>query len=116
MINQDTLESVSGWAVRTRQILSDNIDKLKVVETGEFKASLRVDTRVSGTQIICSFKFMLKGKFSDMGAGRGQSANTKKTKRKTKKWYSRAFYGRLSSLRGMIGYRVASEVVKSSKL
>ncbi len=112
MINQDTLSSVSGWAVRTRQILSDNIDRLKVIESGELKASLRVDTKISGTQIICSFKFMLKGKFVDMGAGRGRKANDKKNRNKTKQWYCRAFYGRLSSLRGMIGYRLAEEVGK----
>ena len=111
-MNEQTFDYVKSWAERTREILANNLNSLQVIESGELKASLRVRTDVIGSNIRVRFSFLAQGKYADMGAGKGQKANTKKTLRKAKKWYSRAFFSRLGQLQMAVGRLQVEEITK----
>lgn len=60
-----------------------------------------------------------RGRFVDMGVGRGvpiekvkaprQRSRGAKRKRRAKKFYSKPFYGRLNDLQGAVGYKMMEE-------
>ncbi len=103
---------VSGWAVRTEKLLRENIDKKGIVQSTRLKASLKHSIEENNGKIIITFQFSMTGKFTDMGAGRGQKANTKTTKRRQKVWYRKTFFGRKAALQKAVYFQVQEEVKK----
>ena len=108
----ETFHEVEQWAAETNKWILKGMQDLKVGVTGDLKASLRYQVRTNSTDIRVNFSFRLKGKFVDQGAGRGQQANTKKTKRKAKKYFSKNFYGGVARLRNILRVRLESDVRK----
>ena len=103
---------VSGWAVRTEKLLRENIDKKGVIQATRLKASLKHSIEENNGKIAITFQFSMTGKFLDMGAGRGQKANTKTTKRKQKVIYRRTFFGRKAALQRAVYFQVQEEMKK----
>ncbi len=103
---------VAAWAENTTSRLRANIDKLKVKDIGELKLSIGHKISLSGNNIRVKHYFMLKGKFSDQGAGRGQKANTKTTKRQAKKWFSHTMYGQVAKLQFVVQAKIETQVRK----
>ena len=103
---------IPGWAVRTEKLLRENIDKKGVIQSTRLKASLKHSIEENNGKITITFQFSMTGKFLDMGAGRGQKANTKTTKRKQKVWYRKTFFGRKVALQTAAYFQVQEEVKK----
>lgn len=111
-MNPEVKNYVDFWANDTTERLKAGIDKLIVRDTGELKASIRSTVSVANSDIRVKFSFMLKGKFSDMGAGRGQPANTQRSKRIAKKWASPVLFGAIHKLQAVVQSTYMSEVRK----
>lgn len=100
---------VGRWLKRTQDVLLEEIDRLEVKESGDLKRGLSAKVTERGEGIIhAEISFLTRGRFVDMGAGSGSKAKGL-NKRKAKKWYSPAFYGRLSYLQGALGYAIMEE-------
>jgi hypothetical protein len=102
---------MSQWSSRTRDILEGNLVRMNIGISNKLSQSLREETTTSGDMVKSSLSMLARGRFRDMGAGSGSRANSKK--RKPKKWYSRAYYGRLSSLYGAIGYKMSQDTMSA---
>jgi hypothetical protein len=108
-MNPEIEQIAQKWSEDTEKALKESITKLKIGATGTLKTSIKSILLTSGDTITVKLSMQMKGRFVDGGAGRGQQMNTKKTRRKAKKFYSRTFYGRLSGLRGAISFQYAQE-------
>lgn len=114
-MNPEIPKLATEWTNNTVETLKSSISKLKIGDTGDLKASITGSTEISGETVTVRLRMKLKGRFVDMGAGRSQPANTKRTARKAKKFYSRTFYGRLSGLRGAVSFQYVQETRKILK-
>lgn len=122
----DTEVFFSRWVKRTEEILVGQLAAKKIGVTDDLKRSVqsRMITMADG-YLRGEFMFMERGRFVDMGAGRGSNtdrslydmddAYTNRKKRKPKKWYSRPFYGRLNDLEGAIGYAIMEQAIDEVK-
>jgi hypothetical protein len=107
---EDIFDFVSGWAVRTEKMLRENIDKKGVIDSKALKASLSHSVERQQGGIRITFQFSMTGKFTDMGAGRGQKANTKTTKRKQKVFYRKTYFGRKAALQRAVFINTHEEI------
>lgn len=108
-MNPEIPKLATEWTAKTVEALKTSINKLNIGSTGDLKSSIIGTASISGETVIIRLRMKLKGRFVDMGAGRSQPANTKRTARKAKKFYSKTFYGRLSGLRGAISFQFVQE-------
>ena len=116
---------IRNWMSRTELIFNREMDRLRIGESEDLRQSLRHKVmQQSQSMIVGEFQFLVRGRFVDMGAGKGSkkietregnSALLGGSRRKPKKWYSRAFYGRLNDLQGVIGYRMMESAIDSVK-
>ena len=116
---------VQEWAARTDQILHAQLKAMGIGISDELFNSLR--NRVyqqAGATIGYDLSFLMRGRYRDMGAGRRRKIESihsngdiirgqKKGGRRPKKWYSRAFYGRLSALNGVVSARIAEQAISA---
>jgi hypothetical protein len=118
----EVFQVVQEWATRTDQILLQQMKAMGIGITDELFASVR--NRVyqqAGAQIGYDLSFLMRGRYRDMGAGRrrkiesiqsnGDIIRGQKKGRKPKKWYSRAFYGRLSALNGVVSAKLSEQAI-----
>lgn len=108
-MNPEVIQIAQKWSENTEKALKESLAKLKIGATGNLKTSIKSTLLTSGDTLTLKVSMQLKGRFVDGGAGKGQAMNTKKTRRKAKKFYSRTFYGRLSGLRGAISFQFVQE-------
>lgn len=108
-MNPEIPKLATEWTAKTVEALKTSIGKLNIGSTGDLKASISGTAEISGETVTVRLRMKLKGRFVDMGAGRSQPANTKRTARKAKKFYSKTFYGRLSGLRGAVSFQYVQE-------
>jgi hypothetical protein len=106
-------------------VLNRERKRLKVGESGKLDRSFQ--TRVlslSQDTFQSQMDFLLRGRFVDMGVGRGRKIESRQTNRellsptkarKPKKWFSRAYYGRLNDLQGVLGYQLIEASIRSVK-
>ncbi len=103
------------WANGVVRVLASNLKRRKVGVTGELLKSLHDEVVVRGNEIIASISADYTIRFSDMGAGRGQTArqarSARRTARKRKPVYNRTVYGALNSLQGAVGRVVMQSVL-----
>jgi hypothetical protein len=124
-MEQRVLKLLTSWTQRTEYILRLEIEKNKIGDTGSLEKSLKSEVmRLSEEKLEAQFEFLTRGRFVDMGAGRnyrklesrqGNEMLLNASKRKPKKWYSRAFWGRLNDLQGAIGYQLMEEAIDTVK-
>jgi hypothetical protein len=108
-------EITARWLARTGQVLIGQMERLKVEDTEALKAGLSTRLSERGSGIIAAeLSFLTRGRFVDMGAGRPTSLGTA-GRRKPKKWYSPAFYGRLNDLQGALGIQMSEETMAALK-
>jgi hypothetical protein len=119
----EVLQIVQEWAARTDQILHAQLKGMGIGISDELFNSLR--NRVyqqAGTMIGYDLSFLMRGRYRDMGAGRRRKIESiqsngdiirgqKKAGRKAKKWYSKAFYGRLSALNGVVSAKLSEQAI-----
>lgn len=117
------LEVVHDWEKSVHKVLQGRLSKLKVGDTGELSRSIKTDVMMrSEGMIYIELTMRARGRFRDMGVGRGVDfetalMNTERDKSRGAKrartpnyWYSRAFFGRLNSLQSALGYKAMHEV------
>lgn len=104
---EDTKAYVEEYHAKTATVLTGQIDRLKVGLKGkgqeDLKVSVRTSVETNGSTIIGKTFFLLHGRFRDMGTGSGGRGGN----RNPAKWYSPAYYGRLSALQGVVNVKVA---------
>ncbi|MBD3627588.1 hypothetical protein [Cyclobacterium sp.] len=119
------LQILTRWTERTEMVLERERKRLKVGKSGELDRSFKTRVlTVSQDLFESQIDFLLRGRFVDMGAGRGRKIESQagnralleeKSGRKPKKWYSRAYYGRLNDLQGVLGYQLMESAIQSIK-
>ncbi len=122
-MNLDLLPILTSWTERTLYILRLEKRKLDVDDTKALDASLDGKAiQASNEKLHSEIEFLLRGRFVDMGAGRKSSkietrdGNARKLKlRRPKKWYSRAFWGRINDLQGVFGFKLMEAAIRSVK-
>jgi hypothetical protein len=126
MINLETLDTLTEWMKRTEVIFHREITRLRIGETSQLDQSIEQEVKTnSETMLQGAFEFLMRGRFVDMGAGKGaRKLETREGNRqllqrgkgrRPKKWYSRAFWGRLNDLQGIMGYRMMEAAIDSVK-
>jgi hypothetical protein len=125
-MNLETLKTLTDWSRRTALVLDREIVRWKLQDTRDLQQSLkeRVDQKTESL-LVAQLQFLVRGRFQDMGAGRGSKRNFESrdgnrellggSKRKAKRWYSRAFWGRINDLQGVLGYRLMESAINSVK-
>lgn len=120
---------VASWADKTDQILLEMLRRHEVGVTEELYNSVRSKVyQMAGDMLGYELHFLLRGRFRDMGVGRGRGKSIAskvettatnreiiqgRTRRKAAKWYARPFYGRLNALEGAIGIAMMEQAVNS---
>lgn len=109
-----------NWQEKTKAILLRELKKQGVGVTDQLYKELHneLEKKAQG-YFNLSLIMLRRGRFIDMGVGRGvpiemvKASRTRsrgaKRKRRPKRWYSRAFYGRLNDLQGAVGYKMMEE-------
>jgi hypothetical protein len=127
-MNTEILDLLTRWTERTQMILEREIDRFGIGDTGALKDSLESQVRAKSEAILESeLQFLVRGRFRDMGVGRGSRAGRIETRagnrarastsggRKPARWYSRAFWARLNDLQGAIGYQLMESSIQVIK-
>jgi hypothetical protein len=123
-MNLETLKVFTDWFARTELVLRREKTRLKVDDTTVLDSSLSHQVHQRANSLLQGeLEFLVRGRFVDMGAGRKRKIETREGNltlltgrpRKPKKWYSRAFWGRLNDLQGILGYKLMEEAVDSIK-
>lgn len=124
----ELFEVLAEWGRRTDLVLRAEIGKLGIGVTEELLASVRYRVFQEAAGAGYDLSFLDYGRFVDMGVGRGHGMDAKierqktnaalirsqrKKERKPKKWYSRAFYGRLNTLNGVVSGAMVERAVKA---
>lgn len=118
------LKILTRWTERTDMILQMERRRANIGITGALDRSQEARVIQKGEALLESqLDFLLRGRFVDMGVGRGRSIESMRTnrellaprRRKKKQWYSRAYYGRINDLQGVLGYRIMESAIRSVK-
>lgn len=114
----DIYNFVKAWGEKTADRLKQSAQSLNVRQSGGLIASIRAATLQTGKGVAFELSFNTSGRFVDMGAGRGASITERRASRrgkyrKPKKWYSPAFYSRLNSLEGGLGFQIMEAATKN---
>jgi hypothetical protein len=125
MSNQlNILKILTKWTERTDTILRLERKKAGIGETGALERSQQTAVMQKSEAVLESqLEFLIRGRFVDMGVGRGRSLESMRTnkallsgrKRKKKMWYSRAYYARINDLQGVLGYQLMESAIRSIK-
>lgn len=112
-------EVVHRWQRGTKRVLLQEIFDKRVQDTFKLEDSLSGSTTFISPNIIADISFLMHGRFVDMNVGRGRPIGhtrvMSKARLKDKKWYSPAYYGRLSKLHAAIGYTLIEDIRTSMK-
>lgn len=125
-MNLPLLKLLTDWTARTELVLRLQKKRLGVDDTQELDKSLSGKVRELGDAMLeAELNFLVRGRFVDMGAGRARKIESRDTNadlirgksktRKPKKWYSRAYYGRINDLQGIIGYQLMESAIRAVK-
>lgn len=118
-MNKETELFFRKWSAKTMRILEREMRRLDVKDTDELRRGMSEAVSIEGSRLVAQLKFKLYGRFVDMGAGRPRIEGQNQKRdflisrgRKPKKWFSAPFYGRLSDLRGGIGYKMTETAIE----
>ena len=133
--NHEVSALFERWLTRTEEIMRQRISQMDIGSypgkkgPDELLRSLSSRMRDLGSGYLeGSFSFLERGRFVDMGSGRGYSfgqsirgthdletGRRKNKGRRPKKWYGKVFYGRLNDLQGAVGYTMMENVLETLK-
>jgi len=123
--NVDVAVLFEKWLDRTVEIHLTELTKQDIGETDDLRRSVTKHfRRMSEGYLEGGLIFLERGRFVDMGSGRGVSfgrstrgfdLETIKSGRKPKRWYSKVFYGRLNDLQGALGLKLMEQVVEQGR-
>ncbi len=105
-MNPQLLQYAQEWTSTTERMLKSRVDKFQIKGRGLLKNSIQARLKSEGSKIVITIDMRTSGKYSDMGAGRGQKANTNTTARKQKKWANKFLYGRMYQLQRVASFEV----------
>lgn len=124
----DVEQFFSNWLKHNEEIFRDEIKDKAIGDKNELARSFNHELKRLGEGFLEGGHFFLtRGRFVDMGVGRGhgRGALTSSSRsegwsrgrkgRKPKKWYSPAFYGRLNDLMGATGARISEQAIRNIK-
>jgi len=116
-LNPKTEEFFRRWVRITERNLLHALRRHGIHDTGNLRSGLHAKVIEKGDKLLAEYYFKVYGRFVDMGAGgfvesRQSNRDIMLGKRKPKPWYSKTFFGRLSNLRGAIGYQMMEQVVR----
>lgn len=124
-MNLEILQILTKWFARTEMVLRIEKRKLRVDKTYALERSLSSEIRQKTNEILeGELNFLIRGRFVDMGAGKkanklesrdGNGRLLKVKARKPKVWYSKAWYGRINDLQGVLGYKMMESAIDSVK-
>jgi len=123
-MNLPLLKLLTDWTRRTELVLRLQKKRLGVDDTNELDKSLSGKVRQQADAMLESeLAFLVRGRMVDMGAGRARKIESRATNaelltaktRKPKKWYSRAYYGRINDLQGIIGFQLMESAINAVK-
>jgi len=116
---------LTRWTERTEMVLTRERKMLKVGDTGALDNSFKTRVlKLSQTTFESHLDFLIRGRFVDMGVGRERKIESRESNRKLlspqksrkpKKWFSRAYYGSLNDLQGVIGYQLIESSIQAVK-
>jgi hypothetical protein len=134
-VNVEVSQLFDRWLSRTEDIMRSRISEMGIGSyrgkrgPDELLRSLSTQMRSLGQGYLeGSITFLERGRFVDMGSGRGYSfgqsirgshdletGRSKRKGRRPKKWYGKVFYGRLNDLQGAVGYTMMEGVMSTLK-
>lgn len=113
----------SRWIKRTDEVLHHELNRRGIGVSDDLDESIKSEmAHLAEGYLEGRFSFLVRGRFVDMGAGRGYTAGGNRTgselgdrrsKRKPKQWYSRPFFGRLNDLEGAVGFAIMEQAIDS---
>lgn len=124
-MQSEILQILTRWTDRTEMVLERERKRMKIGKSGDLDRSFQTRVlTVSQDLFESQIDFLLRGRFVDMGVGNGRKVESQasnrallqeKSGRRPKKWYSRAYYGRLNDLQGVLGYQLMESAIQSVK-
>ncbi len=115
------------WLWRNEQIWQQQIRDKGIGDSQELIKSFRHNLKkLANGYLEGEHEFKTRGRFVDMGVGRGTDRTSRlgryeedwskgRAGRKPKRWYTRALYGRLNDLLGATGARLGEEAIRMTK-
>lgn len=129
-VQNEVQQILEEWTKRTTDLFLQEIHRKKVgyykgksFSDEELRKSVSSNIHALGKgYLVAEFLFPDKGRFVDMGVGRGKKIGKSVEKvtaalatRKPKVWYSRALYGRVNDLQGVIGLKMMENAMAQLK-
>lgn len=124
-MNLETLSVLTNWFKRTELILKREKTRMGIDDTKKLDRSMSHQVHQRANDLLeGQLEFLVRGRFVDMGVGRGSNKIETREgnarllggkRRKARKWYSRAFWGRLNDLQGILGYKLMESAIDSVK-
>lgn len=124
-MNLEVFSVLTDWFRRTELVLKREKNRLRIGDTKELDRSIAQEVHRRSNELLeGTLEFLVRGRFVDMGAGKGsRKIETREgnarllggKRRRPKQWYSRAFWGRLNDLQGVLGYRLMEQAIDSIK-
>jgi len=125
----DSVETFFGqWMSKNEKIFQQEITDKKIGDSEQLIKSFHYEIiKLADGYLKGEHSFMTRGRFVDMGVGRGHPASgigsrgdkgswsRGRSGRIPKKWYSPALYGRLNDLMGAVGARISEQAVANIK-
>ena len=112
---------LARWLERTEEALLYELRRKRIGITRQLRQTLKTRLSRDGQLIRGELLFLDRGRFVDMGVGRGQKigqlSNRPKSlrSRRPKPFYSPTVYGRLSMLAGALGIEFSEQFLESMK-
>lgn len=124
-MNLETLSILTDWFKRTELVLRREKNRLRIGDSQDLDRSIDQQVHQRSNDLLeGTLEFLVRGRFVDMGAGKGsrkietREGNARLLRgkqRRPKQWYSRAFWGRLNDLQGVLGYKLMEAAIDSIK-
>lgn len=122
-MNVEILKFASSWAIRTEEILKQEIDRLDVKDTEALREGLNSIVKQEANKTIIELRFKKYGRYVDIGIKSKKQTREKlvnellkgkkKKTKNAKRWYSPVWYGRIAKLYGAIGFDLVEKVIKT---
>lgn len=112
-INAEIIKIAAEWVQRNERIFIREQARKRIGITRSLKRSMSHRVKTNGDTIEAYNQFLRRGRFVDMGVGKGVKVKQRspKLKRRAKKWYSPAWYGRLNDLQGVVQTQMNEEAL-----
>ena len=120
-LEKEAEQILRRWLEGTEEALLYEIGRKRIGISRELRNTLKADISKLGSLLRSEVAFLDRGRFVDMGVGRGQkvaqlSQRPKSLRsRRPKPFYSPTVYGRLDMLAGALGIEFSEQFLSSMK-